>query len=57
MKYIAKEGFVFDYDWYRMKYRIPYTMEDLFKCVKKGKCNLLKKNLFTHVSVVFSTET
>ena len=24
--------------------------------VKKGKCNLLKKNLFTHVSVVFSTD-
>ena len=31
-------------------------MSDLFKCVKKGKCNLLKKNLFTHVRVVFSTD-
>ena len=25
-------------------------------CVKKGKCDLLKKNLFTHVRVVFSTD-
>ena len=31
-------------------------MSDLFKCVKKGKCDLIKKNLYTHVRVVFSTD-
>ena len=34
-------------------HRIPYTMNDLQRCIKIRKCNYIKKHLFTHV--LFST--
>ena len=31
-------------------HRIPFSMDDLIKCVDNGKCSKEKKNLFTHVN-------
>ena len=34
---------------FRVIHRIPYTMNDLLKCINIKKCNFIKKHLFTHV--------